>query len=79
MTLITGEVVALPDLPVVGVVGRGDLEEPGRHLRLGVVRVLARHPVGQHDVVVLDDRDRAPDEGQLDEQALERPSAGPSG
>jgi hypothetical protein len=63
------------DQPVVGVVGRGDLEEAGRHLGLRVVLVAAQRD-GQDDVVVLDDRDDAPDERELDEQARGAPRPG---
>ncbi len=59
------KIVTLPDHVVVWIVRRGHLEEAGGHLRLGVARLSAvLH--GQDDIVILDDRDDPPDDGQHD-------------
>jgi len=56
-----GQVVAEADLPVVGVVRRGDLQEAGGHSGLGVA-----FGVGHDDVVVFDDGDDATDDRKRD-------------
>ena len=66
------QVVAEPDLPVVGVVCRRDLQEAGCVLRLGIGGL----GVGHHDVVVGDDGDLAADDGQPDRLAHERIGTG---
>ncbi len=62
------EVVAPAQLPVVGVVGRGDLEEARGVLGLGVALGPAVAD-GLDDIVVFDDGDDAADEGELDLEA----------
>ncbi len=69
------EVVPLADLLVVHIVRGGDLQEPRRELRLGVLRGrlgIALHRGGQHDIVVAHDGDHAAHERQFHELADER-------
>ena len=67
--------MAQADLPVVGVVGRGDLEEARGEPGLGVGAV----GVGHHHVVVGDDRDLAADDRQGHGLADQRLGAGIGG
>ena len=62
------------DLPVVGVVRRGDFQEAGGHLGFGVVLV-ATEGDGQDHITVFDDRDDPANQRQFDEQAPQRPRA----
>ena len=68
------EAVALPDHPVVGIVGRGDFEEPGGHFCFGIAFLPAVFD-GQDDIVVFDDRDDASDQREHDLEASHRSCA----
>ena len=68
------QTMPLADLIVVGIVRRRHLQESRRHLGLGVVLlfIVPRIPLGQHHVAVLDDRNHAAHQRQLDKQPTQR-------
>ena len=69
------EIVAAPDLPVVGVVRGRDLEEARREGGLRIARLAAKRR-GHHHVVVLDDWDDATDDRKPHALATQRRGAG---
>ncbi len=54
--------VTLVEIVIIGVVGRGDFEEPRSELGLGVVGFFFRacHRLGQDNIIIFHDRDHTP-------------------